>query len=218
MSEDPGAPGSAPLPRGRHSLPPEQVAEHQQWRLLAAAGEVLLVHGYCGVSSRRIVRQAKVSSATFYRHFENADDCLLAAHAVAVDCLWDLVRAACAEGEEWGDRLAAACREATAFLASEPALARLLGADVAAAIPAADLGRERFLERLAGLLGSGRELRPAAARELPSGCETHLVGAACLLLGDRVVADEADRLPAGVPELTAVVRHLYAGPASRLDG
>lgn len=210
MSEEPRDPRFAPLPPGRHGLPREQVAEHQRWRLLAAAGEALLAHGYDGLTSRHIVRLANVSSATFYRHFENVDDCLFAAHGVAVDCLWDLVYAACATGEEWPERLAAACREASAFFAAEQGQARLLGPDVAAAIPAVALARERFLERLAGLLRGGRALRPANARELPSGTETHLVAATCFLLGDWVAVGRADTLPIRAPELTAILRRPYA--------
>lgn len=202
MPEDPRF---APLPAGLHGLPPEQVAEHQRWRLLAAAGEVLLAHGYDGLTARRIVRCANVSSGTFYRHFENVDDLLVAAHAIAVDCLWDLLRGACAGAGEWPERLALACRESAAFLASEPGLARLLGPDLAAGIPAVALARERFLERLAALLRGGRGPRPAARLDLPSCTESHLVGAVFFLLGDWIAAGECEALPARTPELTAIL-------------
>jgi len=213
MSDHDADPRFAPLPRGRHGLPPDQVAEHQRWRLLAAAGETLLAHGYDRTTSRLIARGANVSRATFYRHFENADECLLAAHAVAVDCLWDLVQGACTIAGEWPERLAAACREAALFLAAEPGQARLLGADLAVGVPAVARARERFLERLAGLLRGARVPSPPTARVLPSGTETHLVGAALFLLGDWVAAGECDTLPARAPELTAVL-HLPYGALS----
>jgi AcrR family transcriptional regulator len=205
-------PRFARLQGGRHGLRPEEVAEHQRWRLLAAAGDTLLAHGYQETTSRLIVRRANISMSAFYRHFDNADECLIAAHAIALDSLSDLLRSACAGDGRWPDRLARACREAAAFLASEPGQARLLGTDLAVGIPAAALARERFLERLAGLLGAGREMPLAPARELPSGTETHLVAATFFLLGDWVSAGERDPLPARAPELTAILRLPDAGP------
>lgn len=210
MSDGEVDPRFAPLSPGRHRLRPEQVAEHQRWRLLAAAGDTLLAHGYDATTSRLIVRRANVSTSAFYRHFESADECLIAAHAVAVDSLWDLVHSACTGGGEWPERLAVACREAAAFLGSEPGQARLLGADLAVGIAAVAYARERFLERLAGLLSAGRELRPGATHDLPSGAETHLLGAAFFLLGDWVAAGQVATLPVRAPELTAILRLPYA--------
>lgn len=201
---------SAPrLPRGRHRLSREQVAESQRWRLLRAAGEVLAAHGYTGVTSRRIAGQAHVSSAAFYKYFDDADDCLLAAHAMAVDCVWELTSAACAGAGSWPERLGTALQVVADFLVAEPALARLLCADIAAGIPAVAAERERFLECLAGLLWSGREQLPSAAHRLPTQTEIHLTGAAVTLLGGRIVAGELDAIPTLAPEAAAILCSPY---------
>jgi AcrR family transcriptional regulator len=202
-------PPAGSLPRGRHSLTREDVAESQRWRLLGAAGEVLVAHGYKGARSREVCRRAGVSSATFYQHFENLDDCLQAAHAVAVDCVWELVCSACEGAGAWPERLAWALEAALAFLASEPHLGRLLCADMAVCVPAITVEREDFLRRLDPLLGGGRELRPAGASELPSGTEAQLLGGLFVLLGDRIVAGEADSLPTCAVELTAILGRPY---------
>ncbi len=201
------------LPRGRHGLAPASVAENQHWRLLTAAGEVLVGCGYGAISSRQIARRARVSSSAFYHYFDNVDDSLQAAHQVALDCLWDLISAACTGTGEWSQRLLAALEVTTAFLVSEPAQARLLCADVAAGIPGVAVAREGFLQRLAGLLCGGRELRLSTAGELPAATETHLVGAAFLLLGDRVRAARPELLSGLAPELAEILRRPYVAQA-----
>lgn len=197
------------LPRGRHRLSREQVVESQRWRLLRAAGDALLEGGYGKASSRRICDRAGVSSSTFYVHFADAEACIVAAHAMAVDCVWELISAACAGTGTWSERLQAALTASTDFLVAEPGLARLLGADVATGIPAVAAARERLLARLAGLLCSGRRLRLETADRLSAGLEVHLTGGAAGLFGDRIVRGEFDKLPALTPELTELLVGSY---------
>jgi AcrR family transcriptional regulator len=219
MSDPPQEPRhfDGKLPRGRHKLSREHVAESQRWRLIRASGESLMASGYGGLTTRDVSRRAGVSSATFYLHFEDADACLLAAHAVAADCLGELVGAACTGTGAWPERLHAALGAATDFLASEPALARLLGADLAAAVPAVAAARERLLARLAGLLCSGRQLRLRTADRLPPLAETHLTGAVAGLFGDRIAAGELAVLPALVPELTDILAAPYRDAADAVS-
>jgi AcrR family transcriptional regulator len=199
------------LPRGRHGLSPDYVAESQRWRLLLGSGEALLAHGYGGLTSREISRRASVSSATFYRHFEDADACLLAAHAMSVDCVWELISTACMGRDPWPERLRSALAAAAEFLAVEPALARLLCADLAAAVPAIAAARWRLLERLAELLSAGRGLRSETADRLPPRVEVHLTAATASLLGDRIAAGELPALPALSPELAEILVAPYKG-------
>ena len=202
------------LPAGRHGIAPELVAENQRWRLLGAAAEVLAERGYAHTKTADIASRAGVSRSTFYEHFDDLAACLLAAYEMAADCLCDLVSGAC-EGEraqDWPARLRAAIEEALAFLASEPALAHLLGP----AAPAGDLAiaaaRDRLINRLAWPLRSGRKLRAEAASALPPDTERRLAAAALGLISDRVAAGEAARLPALVPELAALLSGPYGVP------
>jgi AcrR family transcriptional regulator len=190
------------------------VAESQRWRLLGAAAQVLAECGYAGTSSRAIASAASVSSATFYIHFENVDACLLAAYEMAAECLLELVSAACTGTGEWLERLRRAVAAAIGFLVSEPALARLLAADAPAGIAPVAASRQHLIERLAGLLCSGRELRIETADELAPGTERRLIAAALSLLGDRVVAGELDLLPSLAPELTEILAGPYLGTAA----
>lgn len=205
--------GDRQLPRGRHGLPPEEVAENQRWRLLTGAAEVLAERGYAHVTSARIARAAGVSSGTFYRYFENVDACLLAAYEMAAECVWDLAAGACVGEGEWPQRLAAALHAALDFLATEPALAHLLGAEAAAGIAAVAAARESLHGRLAGLLCGGRQLQLESANDLPAGLERHLLGGLAGLLGAHVVAGEASRLPQLATELTQILATPYRKPA-----
>ena len=68
------------LPRGRHGLPPEQVAASQHWRLLGACAEVMGERGYAGTTVSNVTQAAAVSKATFYRNFDGLPSCMLATY------------------------------------------------------------------------------------------------------------------------------------------
>lgn len=68
------------LPRGRHSLTPQQVAGAQRERLLTAVTELLAAHGYRGFGANEIAKRAGISLETFYAHFENKDECVFAGY------------------------------------------------------------------------------------------------------------------------------------------
>jgi AcrR family transcriptional regulator len=125
------------LPRGRHGLSRQHVAESQRWRLLGAAAELLAEDGYLNLTAHKVAYRAAVSSQTFYAHFENLDDCLTAAFEAGARSL------------ESGTVV-----EALALTAREPLLAPLLSLEARAAVPA-------IAEAFAGLVESvAAGLRP----------------------------------------------------------
>src|SRR3954451_20197141 len=65
-------------PRGRHAPPLEVRLEVQRERLLEAAAEVFAERGYAEASAEAISRAAGMSKATFYEHFANKEDAILA--------------------------------------------------------------------------------------------------------------------------------------------
>jgi AcrR family transcriptional regulator len=68
-----------PLPRGPHLLTREQVADSQRTRLMAAFTELMAERGYAAVRLAELVTRAGVSKATFYEHFADKEECMLAA-------------------------------------------------------------------------------------------------------------------------------------------
>src|SRR5919204_2326369 len=68
----------ATVPRGRHAPPLEVRLSVQRRRLFQAAAAVFARVGYADASAEAISREAGMSKATFYEHFANKEECLLA--------------------------------------------------------------------------------------------------------------------------------------------
>lgn len=186
------------LPPGRHGIPREQVAENQRWRLLGACAEVLAERGYAHTTSADVADGAGVSRSTFYKYFGDLDACVLTAYEIAAGCLWDVVSGTCERAGARPARLRAAIDAALEFLAAEPALAHLLGAETPAGVPAIADARAHLIARLAKLLA-------AAAERPPSSRGRHLVSATFALVSNRLAAGDPARLPALAPDLTELL-------------
>jgi AcrR family transcriptional regulator len=198
------------LPPGRHGIPREEVAANQRWRLLGAVSEVLAESGHVQTTSTRVSKKAGVSPATFYQHFENVGECLLMAYEGAAECVSEIVSEACGEeGIEWPSRVGVAVASTLHLLAVEPAMAHLLGPEAPAGEPSIATAREATIERLAGLLAGGRDLRPEGAGELPAGTERHLIAGAMAICSERVAAGDVERLPELGPEIAAMLTAPY---------
>jgi AcrR family transcriptional regulator len=66
------------VPRGRHAPPLEVRRELQRERLFSAAAAVFARAGYAEASAEAISREAGMSKATFYEHFSNKEDAIVA--------------------------------------------------------------------------------------------------------------------------------------------
>ena len=86
-----------PVPRGRHAPPLEVRLERQRERLFAAAAAVFARVGYADASAEAISREAGMSKATFYEHFANKEECIL---ALFDDAAAQVTRAMAAAGQE----------------------------------------------------------------------------------------------------------------------
>ena len=189
------------LPRGRHGLPAEKVAENQRLRLLGAAAEVLVERGYARTTSRAIAARAGVSPRTFYDHFDDLGACLLAIHGIAATYVLEGVLEVCQEDGDWPVRLREAVDVAFDFLVAEPALAWLLSAEARAGEAAIEAATEDLIERLAELL---RGIRDERDRLMP-GAERHLIAGAFAFLSDRLAASRVASLPELAPELAELL-------------
>src|SRR3954467_7324870 len=97
--------GEGQFPSGMRSLPPDLVSAVQRERLLAAMLRATAEIGYREVSVQDVLERAGVSRPTFYEHFENKEDCFLAAFDTAVARLPKRLEAAAEPGEGWRERL-----------------------------------------------------------------------------------------------------------------
>lgn len=198
-----GTPLPRRLPRGRHGIPAQIVAEHQRLRLLVAMTEALGEHGYANVTTTHVSDLANVSTSTFYKHFGNLWDCLLAAYVAAADRLCEAIEAACGDAGAEADPLLTGIEAGLELFATEPELARLLSAQAPREATALSAARRLLISRLAAMLRRARGGGDEAPQ--PAGLDERLIDATLVFVGRRVAAGEVARLPELTPELAAIL-------------
>jgi AcrR family transcriptional regulator len=177
--------GPGRLPRGRHGLSRQQVADSQRQRILLAVAETMARKGYGATTVADVLTAAGVSRETFYQQFSSKQDAFMAAFDAAAALLLDrtLQRsdppAGATDGAGAG-RLERFDRALGAYLeglADEPAFARTFLVEVYAAGPEAIARRARLQQRVVDLLvdelGFGDEERVA--------CDLVVAGTAALV-------------------------------------
>lgn len=75
------------VPRGRHAPPLEVRQDRQRRRLFVAAAAVFARCGYAEATAEGIAREAGMSKATFYEHFDNKESCILALFDAAMETI-----------------------------------------------------------------------------------------------------------------------------------
>jgi AcrR family transcriptional regulator len=200
------------LPRGRHGLSREYVAQNQLERLLASIAESLHEYGYDKTTVSAITAHARVSKSDFYRHFENKDECFVAAYDDAAERLRKEVLDACAAAEGWPEGVAAALRAILVFLTREPARADLLLVEGLRAGPDVYARFQKAVQSFVALLADGA---PAPARgSVPgNGVAEAVVGGVASLLGRWVLAGETEQIEARFPEIAEFALTPYLGTA-----
>jgi AcrR family transcriptional regulator len=196
---------------GLYRIPREVVTNHQRQRMLTAAVEVVAEHGYPSLSVQQFVERAGVSRSTFYEHFDNKHDCVLAAHKAAFEQLTSAISDDCATGGDWPADVSAAVGAGLAFAADCPGQARLLIVSGAAVADPRLSRRAQVVEdHFVKLLGAGR-LSQAAVSSLPEATERALVGAVSSVVGAELLAGRHDLLPELKPELVQIILTPYLG-------
>jgi AcrR family transcriptional regulator len=125
-----------PIPRGRHAPPLEVRLEVQKHRLFDAAATVFSRLGYAEASAEAISREAGMSKATFYEHFANKEECLVALFQYATASLVEELVAA-SRGAERGfeERHSAGLRAILMAIEANPPLAQAILVETVGAGP-----------------------------------------------------------------------------------
>ena len=151
--------------RGRHAPPPEVRLPLQRARLLRAAALEFAEHGYAGTGSDSISRRAGMSKATFYEHFANKEECILALFDLAVRTVQEAMAQAAREApSDARERMRAGTRAFLAALSDHPEFAQTLLVEIIGAGPQAALHRDAILQGFAQVLDA--ENAAAARRGL----------------------------------------------------
>jgi AcrR family transcriptional regulator len=138
----------------------------QRERLLRAAALEFAELGYAGASSESISRRAGMSKATFYEHFANKEECMLALFDLGAQ-LVQREMADAARQAPTGDareRMKAGTRAFLGALAQHPEFAQTLLVEIIGAGPRAAQRRDQVLQAFADVLDA--ENAEAARRGL----------------------------------------------------
>jgi AcrR family transcriptional regulator len=198
--------------RGRHAPPPEIRLPLQRERLLRAAAREFAERGYAGASSESISRRAGMSKATFYEHFANKEECMLALFDMGAGLVQDAMADA-ARNAPVGDareRLRAGTRAFLGALAEHPEFAQTLLVEIIGAGPRAAQRRDQILQAFADVLDA--ENAAAARRGLMGRFSSPhdsfaVVGAVTELVSRQVRLG----VPEHMPDLAPVIDRLIFG-------
>jgi AcrR family transcriptional regulator len=184
----------------------------QRTRLLRAAAAEFATRGYAGASSESISRHAGMSKATFYEHFSNKEDCILALFDTAATTVGQAMAEA-ARAAPRGDarqRMQAATRAFLTAVTEHRDYSQTLLVEIIGAGPRAAQRRDQIMQGFAEVLDA--ENRAAAERGLIARFASRydplaVVGAITELVSRQVRLGQ----PEDILELAPVIDRLIAG-------
>jgi len=191
-----------PFPGLRSRPPRERLLE----AMLVVSGEM----GYEQVAVRHIIERARASRATFYKYFEDREDCFAEAHRDASEWLFQRMVGAARRQPTWREGLRAGLAEMLEFCANQPAIAKAIFVEVHAAGERALAQRRDLMERLSHALDSARREIPSRQAPPPV-TSTFMVGAIDTLVCAKLMDGDAARAPEMLPGLLYFVVMQYFG-------
>jgi AcrR family transcriptional regulator len=170
----------------------------QRRRLFRAAAIVFARGGYVEATAEAIAREAGMSKATFYEHFDNKEDCIIA----QFDAASEMILTTLAQGRAHLDpnstsqeRIRVMIGAFVAVLEAYPDEAQTLLVEIVGAGPRAQERRDKFLENFSSYLDDvnkeASELR--GVKRFVSAHDAFAIVGACVELASR-------RIRTGVPE------------------
>jgi AcrR family transcriptional regulator len=204
------------LPRGPQALPRAEVAAHQRERLVEAMVQAVNERGVVATTISELVARAGISRRTFYEHFENKEDCLLATYDTVVEAEVQRLLALTNPEGEWLEQLEAVVRALFDAIAERPDAARLICVEMGAS---GEIGVQRWAAgaaRLEGFISAGFERAPGSGT-IPDPVARAVVGALRKIVYTRVREERSSRsLKAEfariVPELMEWIACYYPSP------
>ena len=153
MASSDRTPTRPTIPRGRHAPPLEVRLVQQRERLFEAAADVFATTGYADASAESISRAAGMSKATFYEHFANKEECILALFDAAYQVLLTRILGAVSDaGEDPVERMREGMRAFLVVIDEFPNEAQTLLVEIIGAGPAAMRRRDEIIASFAQVL------------------------------------------------------------------
>jgi AcrR family transcriptional regulator len=193
---------SGPFPAHQVRRPRERLLE----AVLQVSGEL----GYEQISVKHVIERAQTSRATFYKNFEDREDCFVQAYTEASEWLYRRVVGLAQRQASWREGLRVGLAELLEFCANQPATAKALFIEAHAAGGEALAQHDRLMERLSELIDSARE-ESGSQHSPPPMTSAFMVGAIETLISSKLANDEASSAPEALPGVLHFVVMQYFG-------
>ena len=201
------------LPRGRHGLPRRFIVHNQRERMLLAVAEAVAEQGYVTTTVADIIARARLSRRTFYEHFADKEECFLAAYDTVVAQLFAAVGQAYEQADGWPQKVHDGLETFLAYLAAEPAFARMCIVEVVAAGGEARGRRDAAVRVFVDFLEPGRAEAPEGL-VVPELAAEIVVGGIYEIIYSRLQRDAVEELIEMLPELLYCALVPYIGHAT----
>jgi len=199
-------------PRGRHAPPLEVRQDRQRARLFAAASAVFARTGFADATAEAIAREAGMSKATFYEHFGNKEECILALFDAAVDVVVAGIAQAARDrgGDTAQGRVGASVHAFFEVIDAFPDQAQTLLVEIIGAGPRAAERRDAALSRVADYIDEANRADAEAGLvdRLASPHDAFAIVGAIVELASRQLRTKE---PGDIHELEPVIRRLVLG-------
>jgi AcrR family transcriptional regulator len=192
------------------------VIADQRARLLEALVELIDERGWAGVRIAELVARAGVSRRSFYEHFKNKEECLLAAFDASVQRLTERIAKAYDPRAPWQEQVRAIVGAIFAATLERPNAMRLVCVDIRATGAA---GEARWTQGAANFEQFLGEVFARAPGEggIPQPVAKAVVGALRKIIYSRVASGQSGRalraeLNRALPQVVAWIASYYPSP------
>jgi AcrR family transcriptional regulator len=202
-------------PADKRALARERARAAQRLRLALAMIEAIAENGYRATRVADVIARAGVSRKTFYEHFANKQECLLATYDFVAEEGMRRVEQAYREADGWPGRVEAGIRALFDASIENPGALRLSLVEIGSVGPAGIERRERSVDRYVSFLREGLELAPGEGTVSEMTLKAIIGGINRVLYRRRLRGEDAQLL-AIVPDLVSWATSYYPTPASVL--
>jgi AcrR family transcriptional regulator len=184
--------------------PRSRAALTQRERIVRAAAQVVVERGYEALSIPAISAAAGTSNQTFYEHFANKRDALLAAFEILGAEALGKAASAFEREDDYAEAIGAALRALLEHIANNALFARLAFFELPTAGPVALDRADAILESFGAFLEPGRASREIGA-PLPRSVLAAIPSGIWAVIQHEIVHGRRESLPQLAPEITRIV-------------
>jgi AcrR family transcriptional regulator len=181
-------------------------------RIARAVAALVAEKGYGAMSTDDIAAAASISLSTFYEHFADKRDAVLAALEMSGAQIMALAVPAARRASGWQAGVRALYEAICAYFVAEPAMAELATVGVYGAGPQALARRDRVIDSLAAMLAPGFEENPDAPAVSAEAIGATVYG----LMREQVRREGPESLGSVVPLATYITLVTFVGPERAL--